>query len=136
MNRKRQKGFSLLAAIFLITVIASLSTCLVTVSGVAQQTPVLGLRSAQAYHAARSGLEWGMGHVINSAPACPGNTAFADLEGFAVNVEWTCSVHNDGSPSTPVTIYVIEATAASGTPGYADHAWRRLRGIASPAGPL
>ncbi len=136
MIRHEQQGFSLVAVIFLIVILASLSTCLITISAVNQQTPVLGMRGAQAYHAARSGLEWGMGHVVNNAPACPGNQNFASLEGFTVNVNWTCSTHTDGSPPTNVTVYVIVATAENGVPGTAGYAYRMLRGVASPNGPL
>lgn len=136
-SRHSQRGFSLVTAIFLITVLAALGTFLLVTSGVAQQTPVMGLRGAQAYHAARSGLDWGIGNAINNSPACPGNQVFTNLQGYDITVTWTCTTHTDDStPNIPV--YVINSVAttngiAAGSLGYAQ---RTLRGVASPSGPL
>jgi len=135
MKRRWQQGFSLPAAIFLVTVLAALGAFLVATSGVAQQTPVLGLRSAQAWHAARSGLEWGMAGAVNTDdPAnCNGTLTLGE---FTVAVSCTRSTHRDGTPPRDVNIYVIEATATSGAaPGSLGYVSRSLRGVASPDGP-
>ena len=135
--RSRQAGFSLLAAIFIITVLATLAAFLLIASGVGQQTPVLGLNGAQAYHAARSGLEWGIAGAVNTDnPAnCNGNLVLGNY-----NVAVTCSnppsSHTDGGNT--VRIYVINAVAtrAGANPGDLAYARRQLRAVASPDGPF
>lgn len=137
MMRRHQQGFSLVAAIFLVTVLAALGAFLVVTSGVAQQTPTLGQRGTQAYHAARSGLEWGIAGAVNTDNTANCNGTLA-LGGFNVAVSCTMSTHTDGTPPSNVNIYVIEATATpTGTsPGSIAFASRTLRAIASPDGPL
>lgn len=136
--QKRQAGFSLIAAIFLIVVIAGLIAFMVITSGVSQQTPQLGLTGARAYHAARSGLEWGIYEATQGAGNC--NSTFTlnagAFDGYQVVVNCTSSTHNDGQPSQPVTIYQITATASKGTPGSLQYATRTLRAVVSPTGPL
>lgn len=134
MPKRRQQGFSLVTVIFLITVLAALGAFLVTMSGVTQQTPVLGLNGAQAYHAARSGLEWGIDRAINGGGAC--NGAFG-LGQYTVTVSCTVSTHEDGGGGgTNVDIYVVTATATTGTAGNLNYAARTLNAVVSPTGPL
>jgi MSHA biogenesis protein MshP len=54
-----QKGFSIVTAIFILLVLAVLAGFMVTMSGVQSRTTLWALQGARAYHAARSGLEWG-----------------------------------------------------------------------------
>lgn len=120
MKRLRQQGFALVTAIFLITVLASLALFLLVMSGVSQQTPVIGMNGAQAYHAARSGLEWGISGAINNdtVASCTGSMT---LGGYAVDVNCTQSTH-DG-----FNYYTIVSVATVGTPGNLNFATRTLR---------
>lgn len=124
MNRLRQQGFSLVSAIFLITILASLAAFLLVTSGVSQQTPVIGMNGSQAYHAARSGLEWGSAGAINNdtVASCTGSMT---LGGYEVNVNCAQSTH-DG-----VNYYAIVAVATVGTPGNLNFATRTLRATVS-----
>lgn len=135
MQRKqlttRQTGFSLVTAIFLLTILASLGAFVVVLSGVSQQTPILGLNGANAYHAARSGLEWGIDRAINGGGACTGNLAVDD---FNVVVACNGTPHRDGN--TDIMIYTINAVAIRGAPGQLNYARRELSGTVSPSGPL
>jgi len=129
---RRQAGFSLLTAIFLLTVLASLGAFIVVTSGVLQQTPILGLNGARAYHAARSGLEWGIERAVTGAAGgCSGNFT---LDGFGIAVACTATQHKDGN--TDITIYVVNAVATRGNPGELAYARRQLSATASPSGPL
>ncbi|HEX7047358.1 MAG TPA: pilus assembly protein MshP [Gammaproteobacteria bacterium] len=136
MSKHRQHGFSLLAAIFLITVLAALGSCLVTISGVSHQTPVLALNGAQAYHAARSGLEWGIDRAINGGGACNGNVV---LGRYTVTVVCTSSTHEDGGGGgTNVEVFVVNAVAEITTPsapGDLAYASRTLTATVSDQGP-
>ena len=108
----RQTGFALINAIFLLVVLAFLGVVMVTLSGVQSRTPVFALQGARAYHAARSGLEWGIAKV----PACNGS---ADNSGFTVTV--TCS----NPPGTGT--YLVSATATQGTYGSIDFVTRTVQ---------
>lgn len=129
-QRHSQRGFSLVTAIFIVTVLASLGAFLATMSGVSHQTPALGYAGAQAYHAARSGLEWGIERAIVNGGGC--NAAFP-LNGFNVVVNCTQTTHPDGP--VDVDIYRINAIATRGNPGELAYARRELQAIVSPDGP-
>lgn len=128
----RQAGFSLVTAIFLLTVLASLGAFIVVLSGVSQQTPILGLNGAKAYHAARSGLEWGIDRAINGGGSC--NGAFT-VDGFNVVVACPAPTnHSDGGSN--IDIFVVTAVAARGNPGELAYSRRQLQAVVSPSGPL
>lgn len=132
MKRHEQSGFSLITAIFLLVVLASLAAFVVVLSGVSQQTPVLAYNGARAYQAAHAGLEWGVERAINGGGACNGNFL---VDGFAVTVACPApTAHSDG-PST-INIFVVNAVAVRGTPGQLDYSRRALSAVVSPSGPL
>lgn len=108
----REAGFALMNAIFLLVVLAFLGVVMVTLSGVQSRTPVFALQGARAYHAARSGIEWGIAQV----PACTGS---ADNSGFTVAVSCT------NIPATGV--YVITSTATQGSYGTTDYVSRTVK---------
>lgn len=127
-----QRGFSLVTAIFLLTVLASLGAFVVVMSGVSQQTPILGLNGAKAYHAARGGLEWGIERAITEAAG--GCNGVFTIDGFTITVGCTSTAHKDGN--TNITIFVVNAVAVRGNPGELAYARRALRATVSPSGPL
>jgi MSHA biogenesis protein MshP len=108
----REAGFALVNAIFLLVVLAFLGVVMVTLSGVQSRTPVFALQGARAYHAARSGIEWGIAKV----PACNGS---ADNSGFTVAVPCT-TIPASG-------IYVISSTATKGSYGSIDFVSRTVQ---------
>ncbi len=58
-SSERQRGFSLVSAIFLLVVLAGLGAFAVRLNTIQQQTVTSGLRAAQAFEAARTGAAWG-----------------------------------------------------------------------------
>jgi MSHA biogenesis protein MshP len=119
------RGFALVAAIFVILVLAALAMFAVRIGAAQQQTADFALLNARARLAAESGIEYG----INQARvhgSCPGpvtlNLTAAGLKGFTVRV--TCAVTNHQIGAAPPTTYhawVITAVAqlgAYGTSGY------------------
>jgi MSHA biogenesis protein MshP len=107
----REAGFALVNAVFLLVVLAFLGVVMVTLSGVQSRTPVFALQGARAYHAARSGIEWGVAKI----PACNGS---ADNGGFTVAV--TCTNPAPG-------IYVLSSTATQGSYGSIDFVSRTVQ---------
>jgi len=131
---KRSLGFSLVAAIFLLTILAALGAFIVTVSTSQQLGSALDVQGARAYQAARAGIEWGV-YQVQSTPAynfsygtpavavgsanpnsraCPASPAAfvptaPTLAGFTVVV--VCSANPDGFGGP--TVYQITSTACN-----------------------
>ena len=132
-----QRGFSLVTAIFLLVVLASLGAVMMTFFTAQQQSSALDVMGARAYQASRAGLEWGAYQIIQSgvaggafANACqPGPTLqeLPVLEGtlstFAVTVGCSATAHSEAAAT--VTIYQVSSVAATrglaaGNPDYVE----------------
>ena len=123
----RQSGVALVAAIFLVVILAVLGAVAVRLAGVQQQTTTLALLGARAYHAALSGLEWGAHQALVNGTC--GSTTFAltesALTGFSVQVSCTSTGHAEGASTT--TVYHIVAFARAGVYGEPDYVSRRVQ---------
>jgi len=79
-NRRREGGFLIIAAVFLLVVLAGLVAYLTTVSTTSQAASAADLNSVRAYQAARAGAEWATFQILQNsggafATACgPGTT--------------------------------------------------------------
>lgn len=127
MKRKVQQGFSLISAIFLIVVMALLAAMMVPFYAAEQKSSGLDVQGAQAYHAAKAGIEWAAYQIAPNPPspafamACqngttppqPGN--FPGITGISIVV--TCSAINSSevTTSTPLWVYTIMSTASLGS---------------------
>lgn len=124
-----QGGFSIVSAIFLLVVLATLGAFMVSFSTVQHTTSAQDVRGAQAYQAARAGIEWGTYQVLR-ANSCAGSQALGNVAGFAVTVQCAQSgSYTEGV--TPVTVYTITSTANSGTVGGLAYVERQLQATVS-----
>jgi MSHA biogenesis protein MshP len=117
--QNRQRGFSLLAGVFLLVIFASLSVFLVSLSTMQQVGSTVDLQGTRAYQAARYGIETGAFQTLSpvAAPACPGATSTfpgTSLQDFTTTV--TCSLTTANELGTTVNIYQITATACNQPP--------------------
>jgi MSHA biogenesis protein MshP len=122
----RARGMSLVAALFLIVVIAALGAFAVRIGLGQQQTVNLSLLTSRALAAANAGIDWSAARALDpTTPNCSaGSLALtqAGLAGFTVDV--TCL----STPFLPEgTLYVIEAVSRYGTYGQPDYVSRRVR---------
>jgi len=122
----RQRGMSLVVAIFLITVIASLAAFAVTVGTATRESENLQLQADRAMAAARAGAEWAAFRALRQT-SCPGigsptmfNLNEGALRGFRVTV--TC----DPRGPAPNTVYDIDSFAQWSNFGAPNYASRRL----------
>jgi len=114
---QRARGFSLVAAIFIVVVLASIGAFMVTIGEVQRQSPVGALQGARAYQAALAGVEWATFHAVQ-APPCNGSTfspTVAGLTGFTVAVTCTASAFTEGGAN--YNVYTIGSRATFGTFG-------------------
>lgn len=133
-GRRRQRGVTLVAAIFLLVVLAALGTFAVRVGTLQQQTVSSELRAAQAFHAARSGVAWAAYRAL-TAGWCGSQTlnlTEAGTNGFDVEVTCTQTAHPEGSTTT--NVYVIDVLAEGGSYGGPDYVSRRLQAKITDAG--
>lgn len=122
--RRRQRGMSLVAAIFVIVVVALLASFAVTAGTSKLGTTSQTLMADRAAAAAHAGAEWGAyrARVAGSCVAPPGvtfNIAQGALSGFRVTVTCTSTLH-----APPANWYVRDITAFAqyGNFGAADYA--------------
>lgn len=124
-----QRGFSIVSAIFLLVVLATLGVFMVTFSTVQHTTSAQDVRGAQAYQAARAGIEWGTYQVLR-AGSCVATQALGNVTGFAVTVQCAQSgTYTEGV--TAVTVYRITSTANSGAVGSLGYVERQLQATVS-----
>jgi len=146
-----QAGFSLVAAIFLLVVLAAIGVFIVTIGGVQRHTVVLAAQSTRAYQAARAGVEWvgvnvagPSATVATRATACGGAVATPATNSFTLNatgiggfsVSATCSYTTHQENGSTFNVYSVTSTATSGAWGQPDFVQRRvlatLTDLASP----
>jgi MSHA biogenesis protein MshP len=147
MNRAHslQHGFAAIAAIFLVVILAAMGAFMVSFSNTQQLTSAQDVQGTRAYWAARAGLEWGVGSVLDCAntPAtctrtttttqlCPAATPTTcrtspyDLTtsfdgNYAVRVSWNIASYSESPPEPTATanryIFQFTSVATTGTVG-------------------
>ena len=63
-----QRGFSIVSAIFILVILASMGAAMLTFSNVQQTTSTQDLQGIRAYQAARAGMERGINQVLRVPP--------------------------------------------------------------------
>ncbi len=122
-----EAGFSLVSAIFLLVVLAGLGVFAVRLNVLESQTSTSALRAAQAFNAARAGVEWGAYLALHGG-ACGTSTlplTEGGAVGFTVTVQCAVSSHVEGSKT--VRVFVFDVRAVGGTYGRPDYVSRRLQ---------
>jgi len=122
------RGFSLVAVLFLIVVVAALGAFAVRIGAGQQQTVNLALMGARALSAANSGIEYGAARAFDTGGSvCASSTALTltgpGLNGFSVDVTCVPTTHTDPDNTTT---YRIGATAYWGTYGQPDYVSRQV----------
>ena len=130
LNQRRSAGFGLVAAMFLIIVVALLIAAMARLSSGQHATTSLAIQQARVYQAARSGLEWGITQAFNNRNCATGSPALAgSLSEFTVAVTCSSSGHTN-EQGIAITIFRFTATAQNGNPGARpDYAYRQLTAV-------
>jgi MSHA biogenesis protein MshP len=115
---------SLVAAIFLIVVVASLGAFAVRLGMGQHQTVNLALLSSRALSAANAGIEWSAHQALKPGGSCSNATLTltqAALAGFTVNVSCAATAFTEG------TLYEMSSSARYGNYGQPDYVSRTVR---------
>lgn len=120
---RRQQGFLVIAAVFLLVVLAGLVAYLTTVSTTSQAASAADFNSARAYQAARAGAEWGTYFVLRGGAfktTCDTGAAFtatsnltfgSTLVSFTATVTCTSATFTEGASTG--TSYRIVSNACN-----------------------
>jgi len=126
-RQRRERGMSMIVAIFLIVVIASLAAFAVTAGTATRESTNLGLQADRALDAARAGTEWGAYRALVQN-SCAASTTFnltqAALRGFRVTVRCMRTNHTEGA--TTYAVWDIESFSQWSNFGAADYASRTV----------
>ena len=124
----KQKGFSLVAVIFIITVLALAVVFIQRISNVAVASNNLAMQGARAWQAADAGAEWAIYQVTTAGcAAATSNFTLTEqsLNGFDITIN--CSSNDYSEAGVTTTIYFIDVFAESGTYGTTpDYASRKI----------
>lgn len=140
----RQSGFSLVAAIFLIVVLAALAAFAVQLAMSQYQGTTLQLLEARAQAAADAGIEYAANRALHAGGICAANTPVPvtgpGLSGYAVNVSCVASpghqIYTTPPPTwTSYTAYTLSATATYGSFGQPDYVARTVTRVVTSAPP-
>ena len=128
---RRQSGFVLVLAVFMIVMLAAIAAYLLTISNLQVQTAAQDELGARAYQSARTGIEWGAYQILRApaqafATSCAAGTVTqtialsGQLAGFSVAVTCQATAAQTEGAST-FRAYNITATACNqaGCPGAA-----------------
>jgi MSHA biogenesis protein MshP len=111
---RRQRGVSVLMAVFLLLLMATLAAGMVTIVTTSNVNIAADIGGSRAYQAARAGAEWGMfqldpnGQSANLPPCRSGNPP---IPGHQVNV--TCLNWDTSEGSRQIRIYRISSLATA-----------------------
>lgn len=110
--RQRQRGVSVITAIFLLLLMAMLAAAMVSIVSTSHMNMAADIGGTRAYQAARAGAEWGMYQLDPNAqspslPTCAGGAPA--IPDHAVTV--TCSSSTYTEAGRQIGIYRIVAVA-------------------------
>ena len=123
--KHRERGMSMVVAIFLVVVIASLAAFAVSVGAAARTSTNLQLVADRALAAANAGAEWGAYRALRQGTCSRGDSLpmnFCAIRGFRVTVDCLAlTVHPGG-----FRVADIRATAQWGNYGSPEYAYRQV----------
>lgn len=125
---REKKGFALVAALFLIIVLAMLGLFAVKISSTQQQSIDLELLGTRAQAAADSGIEYAASQLFKNGKTCANisgtfNFTQSALKGFSTQITCVFTTHVDGAATHQV--YELSSTATSGTYGTTNYVSRQ-----------
>jgi MSHA biogenesis protein MshP len=124
----RQRGFSIVSAIFLLVVLSALGAFMLTFSNVQQMTSAQDVQGSRAYQAARSGIEWGAYRILQNSSSCVPSTTLTlggNLASF--NLVVNCSNTSTTEAGNSVNMFQLTATATTGTVGSTTYIERQVQ---------
>lgn len=117
-----QRGFAVIAAVFLLVTLAVLGAAMLTFSNTQQITSAQDVLGSRAYWAARAGLDWEIQQVAASS-SCPAASTSFTLDSFSLEISCVASTFDEGDTVTIIRMTSVACTQSPcgtgvGTIGY------------------
>lgn len=130
-NLIRDKGFTLVSAIFILVILSLVGSFIVKVSTLTQRSQNLAILGTRAFFAAKSGIQWGIFKVTDgSGPYnCPASPTIMNLtQGTAAGftVEVSCAQNSFTERGKNYNVFIITALGRFGASTDLDYVSRRL----------
>ena len=128
-GRCGERGFSIVAAIFLVVVLSALGAFMLTFATAQHFSSAQDLQGARAYQAARAGIEWGAYQALRNA-GCAASTPLTlagTLSSFTVTVTCASAGWTYVEAGKTVQLYQLTATAKQGTLGSTTYVERQVQ---------
>jgi MSHA biogenesis protein MshP len=125
--RPAQGGFALIAALFLLVVLAALGAFAVRANMTQRHASDLELQALRAQAAVSAGIEYAAARLLVPGVNNCGNLAPLPVGGFAVT--FTCAVTPHPFNGVPVNVYSVGVTASRGAYGTPEFVQRRALGV-------
>jgi len=128
---RHERGFSLIAALFVMVVVALAVVAMARLSVSTNGTISLAIQQARAYQAARAGLEWGIRKAVKDGFCMPSTSValdgdLSDFSGVVVSCkQLTYAERENGKTLTLHTLSAVSQNAASPSVR-SDYAYRKL----------
>lgn len=123
-----QRGFALVAALFLLVVLAMLGAFAVRMNMTQRHASDLELQELRAQAALSSYIEYAAARLLVPGVNNCGNLVNLPVDGFAVRFD-QCVVASPTSNGVAVNIYTIDLTASRGAYGTPEFVQRRAVGV-------
>lgn len=126
MNRsmRHTEGFTLISALFVVVVVASLAVYLATLSTAQHTSSALSVRASQAMYIAQSGIDW-VAYRLAQGDSCAAIPSLLSVDGYDLAIEnCTTQTVSEGGASYP--LHAIAVNASIGTYGESGFVSRRL----------
>lgn len=125
---KKQAGFSIVMAIFILVVLSLLGGYMVKLSGVQHATSSFAIQGSRAYQAARAGISWSVAR-LSATGDCNDITSaspmsFTDINGFSVTLG--CNIDTEFEAAKDLGIYQLTALSQSGAYNSANYISRNI----------
>ncbi|WP_426414977.1 hypothetical protein [Aestuariirhabdus sp. LZHN29] len=131
MTIRRQSGFSLVAMMFLIVIVALAISFMARLMGVQSATADLGLLSSRAFQAARAGIEY-QAHQVLDGNSCANSNLILNADGLSgFSVQSQCilqGTYQEGVQQVRVFRIVSEASYANYN-NSPDYVYRQIEAI-------
>ncbi len=125
--RVRDRGFALLAAIFVLVIMSGAGALALRVSATQSRNASMALLGARTYYAAYSGIEWATYKAINGGGCPSASFALAEETASGIAVSITCSSADHVEGATTRSTLSVESTASYGSFGDRDFISRGLQ---------
>jgi MSHA biogenesis protein MshP len=116
---RREGGFALMLAVFMIVTLAAIGLYLVTISTGQIQAVSQDEQSVRAFQAARTGIDWGAYQLLQQGGTCTGSqrlTLTQGLSGFFAEIACQQIGATETEGASTVKVYLVTSTGCNANP--------------------